>query len=231
MWVIRTSMRDTRRLSSQWGIKYYNIENVKLNFTVFGYQSLIIIFIVCWRLIWHSGLYTHLLGRGFHLRTIQTFVCMNMCICLGVSMYYVYHHHHYHPLILLSGIGTTCFLLPFSSITPFIPVPSFTQSIHLFLGRPLLGCPFIFILLTPFVMWLPFIHITCLYQASCFSFSQSLRYFQTSPKIYSFLILSILVTSNIQWRPIWRSGGNTHLLRKLSRVTGSIPAQCKYLCA
>jgi hypothetical protein len=45
-------------------------------------------------------------------------------------------------LIPLSGVGTTCFLLPFSPIsrlTLFILMPSFTQSIHLFLGRPLLG--------------------------------------------------------------------------------------------
>jgi hypothetical protein len=37
-------------------------------------------------------------------------------------------------------------------LTPLIFMSSFTQSIHLFLGRPLLGCPSTFIVITLFVM-------------------------------------------------------------------------------
>jgi hypothetical protein len=49
-------------------------------------------------------------------------------------------HHHHRPLIPLSGVGITCFLLPFSSTTrhlthSFILISSFTQSIHLSWGN------------------------------------------------------------------------------------------------
>jgi hypothetical protein len=43
---------------------------------------------------------------------------------------------------------------------------SFTQSIYLFLGRALLGCPSTFILITLFVMWLSSLRITWPYLAN-----------------------------------------------------------------
>jgi hypothetical protein len=35
----------------------------------------------------------------------------------GRSLVYYYYHHQHRPLIPLCGVGTTCFLLPLSSIT------------------------------------------------------------------------------------------------------------------
>jgi hypothetical protein len=91
----------------------------------------------------------------------------------------LYSHHHYHhqhrPLIPLSRVDTTCFSLPFYSITLHFHAHSFYSHgnlhiVHPFLlGRPLLGCPFIgcpFILITLFIMWLSFIRITCPYKAN-----------------------------------------------------------------
>jgi hypothetical protein len=81
-------------------------------------------------------------------------------LCLVVGMLYIIclrrrgfesslAHHHHHPLIPLSGVGTTCFLLPFSSITRHLYAYSFYSHVS-----PLLGCPSTFILITLFVMWL-----------------------------------------------------------------------------
>jgi hypothetical protein len=88
---------------------------------------------------------------------------------LSYVRFYIYHHHR--PFIPLSGAGITYFLLSFSSITRHLLAHSFlmssiNQSIHLFLGRPLLGCPSIFILITLFFMWLSVLLITCPYQAN-----------------------------------------------------------------
>jgi hypothetical protein len=38
--------------------------------------------------------------------------------------FFLYHHHH-HPRIALSGVGTTCYLLPFSSINRHLHAHSF----------------------------------------------------------------------------------------------------------
>jgi hypothetical protein len=61
--------------------------------------------------------------------------------------------HHHRPLIPLCGVGTTCFLLPLSSITCHLHAHSFCfhvilHKIHLFLGWPLLGCPSTSIVIT-----------------------------------------------------------------------------------
>jgi hypothetical protein len=53
------------------------------------------------------------------------------------------------------------YLSSFRCCLLFILMSSFTQSIHLFLGRSLIGCPFTFILITLFIMW-----FSSLYQAS-----------------------------------------------------------------
>jgi hypothetical protein len=60
--------------------------------------------------------------------------------------------------------------LVISMLTAFILLSSFTQSIHLFLGRPLLGCPSTFIFITIFGVWFSFLRITCPYQVNLFSF-------------------------------------------------------------
>jgi hypothetical protein len=75
----------------------------------------------------------------------------------------VNHHHHRTmcdkgTLIPLCGVSTTCFFfhsrlsLIIAMLTPFIFMSCFTQSIHLFLCRHLLGCPSTFIAITLFVM-------------------------------------------------------------------------------
>jgi hypothetical protein len=98
------------------------------------------------------------------------------------------HVFFFHPLLSLV----------ISMLTPFILMSSFTQSIHLFLGRPLLGCPSTFILITLFVMWLSSLRITCPYQTNLLllTFSVTGATFKLT-LIYSYLILSILVTPNI----------------------------------
>jgi hypothetical protein len=75
------------------------------------------------------------------------------CECYIKQLNFILHYLIYVTIIL-----STCFLLPFSSITRhlhahfFILMSSVTQSIHLFLGRSLLGCPSTFILITLLVM-------------------------------------------------------------------------------
>jgi hypothetical protein len=66
-------------------------------------------------------------------------------ICLlqwEIDLILCMYQHHHRPLIPVSGVGITYFLLPFSSITRhlhalsfYCHMPFFTQSIHLFLGR------------------------------------------------------------------------------------------------
>jgi hypothetical protein len=76
------------------------------------------------------------------------------------------HHHHHCPLIPLSGVGTTYFLLPFFSITCHLHADSFyshdilhitdhsCKSIHLFF---LLGCPSTFIVISLSFRYVTFI--------------------------------------------------------------------------
>jgi hypothetical protein len=77
--------------------------------------------------------------------------------------------HHHHPLILVSGVGTTCFLLPFSSITRHLHAHCFYSHVILHTVRPSFlrstssRVPSILAL---FVMWLSSLCITCPYQAN-----------------------------------------------------------------
>jgi hypothetical protein len=53
----------------------------------------------------------------------------------------IHHHHHHRPLIPLCGVGTTCFLLPFSSITRHLHAHSsyfhvIFHTIHPIFSRP-----------------------------------------------------------------------------------------------
>jgi hypothetical protein len=85
--------------------------------------------------------------------------------------------------------------LVISMLTSFILISSFTQSIHLFLGRPLLGV-LIYIHTHHsfrYVTFIPLHNIPVPSQPIASHFFSHWRYFQTSP-IYLFLILSIVVT-------------------------------------
>jgi hypothetical protein len=46
------------------------------------------------------------------------------------------HHHHHHPLIPLSGVGITYFLVPFSSITRHIHAHGFYSHVILHTVHP-----------------------------------------------------------------------------------------------
>jgi hypothetical protein len=107
----------------------------------------------------------------------------------------VYHHHRL--LIPLSGVGTTCFFLPFSSITrhdhSFFSTSSFTQSIYLFFAQPTrvpiyihTHHPFCYVTFIPSLnMPIPTL-LLLIFSDTGATFKQ--------PVIYSFLILSMLVT-------------------------------------
>jgi hypothetical protein len=109
-------------------------------------------------------------------------------------------HHHHRPQICL------CFHLQFSSITRHLHAHSFYFYVILHKVHPcfppsawpLLGYRSTFILITLFVKWLSYLLITCPYQAKLLFliFSNTGATFKF-PLIYSFLILSILVTPSI----------------------------------
>jgi hypothetical protein len=92
---------------------------------------------------------------------------------LGFSSCQVHHHRF---LIPLSGVGTTCFLLPFSSITRHVHAHSFYSHIILhtihpsFLRATSARVPIQIHIRHSFVMWLSSLRITCPYHANLLLF-------------------------------------------------------------
>jgi hypothetical protein len=116
-------------------------------------------------------------------------------------MLIIFHHHYHRPLIPLCGGGTTCFLLPFSSIAHHHRAQTFyfhviLHTVHPSFPRPTSTRVPIYIHTHHSFCYLTFIppH-NMAYQANLLLliFSNTCATFKL-PLIYSFLILSILVT-------------------------------------
>jgi hypothetical protein len=80
-------------------------------------------------------------------------------------------HHHHRPLIPLCGVRTTCFLLPFSSITRHLHCHSFYfhvifHTIHPSFPRPTSTRVPIYIHSHHSCYYVTFLRITCSYQAN-----------------------------------------------------------------
>jgi hypothetical protein len=112
------------------------------------------------------------LGAMLILDCFSTILCIIIIVPLSTSAQHVSFFHSLLSLVI-------------SMLMPFIFMSSFTQSIHLFLGRPLLGCPSTFIVVTFFIVTFIPPHNMHTKLTYCFSFSQSLALLLNFPLYYA----------------------------------------------